>query len=148
MIKLPVFKKRNVDIYAANLCQLEPGIDITNTKTCSIIGIRIATSQRINAVHYSRGVYLSVYLYLIIKLFVCVKDRTCLRTAIPAYYFNIFGSIFSALLFLLTKKLIFGIKNHLTEYEKVSMCSLKCEGISSYEQRRNIFSRKLHIGMV
>ena len=121
---------------------------MSDTKTCSIIGIRIVTSQRINAVHCSRGVYLSVYLYLIIKLFVCVKDRTCLRTAIPAYYFNIFGSIFGALLFLLTKKLVFGIKNHLTEYEKVSMCSLKCEGISSYEQRRNIFSRKLHIGMV
>ena len=110
MIKLPVFKKRNVDIYATNLCQLEPGIYITNMKTCSIIGIRTVTSQRINAVLCSRGIYLSAYLYLIIKLFVCVKDRICLRIAIPAYYFNIFGSIFGVLLFLLIKKLILELK--------------------------------------
>ena len=31
-------------------------------------GIRTETRQRIDAVHCSRGIYLSVYLYLIIKL--------------------------------------------------------------------------------
>ena len=39
-------------------------------------------------------------------MFVCVKDRTCLRMAIPAYCFSIFGSIFGALFCLLIKKLI------------------------------------------
>ena len=39
-------------------------------------------------------------------LCVCVKDRICLRMAIPAYCFNIFGSIFGLLFFLLVKKLI------------------------------------------
>ena len=38
--------------------------------------------------------------------FVCAKDRTCLRMAIPAYCFSIFGSIFSALFCLLIIKLI------------------------------------------
>ena len=39
-------------------------------------------------------------------MFLCVKDRTCLRMAIPAYCFSIFGSIFGALFCLLIKKLI------------------------------------------
>ena len=43
-------------------------------------------------------------------LFVCVKDKTCLRMAIPAHYFNIFGSIFGVLFCLIIKKLIVGIK--------------------------------------
>ena len=34
------------------------------------------------------------------------------------------------------------MQNHLTKYEKVSMCSLKCEHISSYAQRRKIFVLK------
>ena len=39
-----------------------------------IIGIRKETRQRINAVHRSRGVYLSVYLHLIIKLCLCKRQ--------------------------------------------------------------------------
>ena len=39
-------------------------------------------------------------------LLVCVKDRTCLRMAIPAYCFSIFGSIFGALFCLHIKNLI------------------------------------------
>ena len=44
-------------------------------------------------------------------LFVCIKDRTCLRMAITAYHFNIFGSIFGALFCSLIKKLILGFKS-------------------------------------
>ena len=40
-------------------------------------------------------------------LFVCVKERGCLKLAIPAYFFNIFGSTFDVL-FCLLKTLIFG----------------------------------------
>ena len=61
-------------------------------KTCSAYHwnrIGTETRQRINAVHCGRGIYLSL-IYLIIKLFVCIKDRTWLRMAIPAYCFNIF----------------------------------------------------------
>ena len=43
-------------------------------------------------------------------LLVCVKNRVCLKVAIPAYYFNIFGSIFGVLFCLLIKKLILGSK--------------------------------------
>ena len=43
-------------------------------------------------------------------LFACVKDRACLKIEIPAYCFNIFGSIFGVLFCLLIKKLILGSK--------------------------------------
>ena len=42
------------------------------------------------------------------SLFVCVKDRICLRMAIPDYCFSIFGSIFGVLLYLFIKKFILG----------------------------------------
>ena len=74
---------------------------------------------------------------------VCVKDRTCLRMAIPTYCLCIFGSIFGDLYFLLIKKVnIIRVWHYLTKYEKVSMSSLKCECISSYGQRRTIFLLK------
>ena len=52
-----------------------------------------------------------VFIYLLFifdykALFVCVKDSTYLRIAIPAYYFNIFGSIFGVLFWLFIKKFI------------------------------------------
>ena len=47
-------------------------------------------------------IHLSVYLYLIIKLFVCVKRQgMSTNIYIPAYSFNIFGSIFGVLFCLL-----------------------------------------------
>ena len=80
---------------------------------------------------------------------VCVKDRTCLRMAIPTYCLCIFGSIFGDLYFLLIKKVnIIRVWHYLTKYEKVSMSSLKCECISSYGQRKLFLFWKLYIGMV
>ena len=80
-------------------------------KTCSVYHWNQSRKwQAINAVHCSRGIFSSVFFYLIIKLFVYVKDRTCLRIAKPANYFNIFGSIFGVLFCLLIKKLILGSK--------------------------------------
>ena len=49
---------------------------------------------------------LSVYLFLIIELFAFVKERSYLRIAMPVICYNIFGSIFGVLLFLLTRKLM------------------------------------------
>ena len=80
-------------------------------KTCSVhLGIRTETKQRINAVHCTRGMYLCLFIFDYKALLVCVKDRTCLRIAIVAYCFNIFGSISSVLFCLLIKKLILGCK--------------------------------------
>ena len=70
-------------------------------------------------------------------LFVCVKDRTCLRMAIPAYCFSIFGSSFGALFCLLIKKLMLECDT-ISQSMRVSTSSLKYEYISSYGQRRNI----------
>ena len=57
---------------------------------------------------------IETFIYLFICLFifdyrvplVCVTERTCLRIAIPAYYFKIFGSIFGVLFCSLIKKLM------------------------------------------
>ena len=71
-------------------------------------------------------------------MFACVKDRTCLRMAIPAYCFIIFGSTFGALFCLPIKKLILECDTIWKKYEEDSISSLKCDYISSDEQRRNI----------
>ena len=52
----------------------------------------------------------TVFIFNSKPLFVCVKDRVCLKVAIPAYCFTIFGSIFGVLFCLLIKKLILGSK--------------------------------------
>ena len=36
----------------------------------------------------------TVFIFNSKPLFVCAEDRVCLKVAIPAYCFNIFGSIF------------------------------------------------------
>ena len=70
---------------------------IPNTKTCSVYHWNQNRNKtENNAVHCSRGIYYLFICLLIFDykaLFVCVKDRTCLRIAVPAYCFNIFGSI-------------------------------------------------------
>ena len=82
---------------------MKPGIHQTWKLVQYIIGIRTEARQKINAVHCSRGIYC---LFDYKALFACVKDRTCLRMAIRAYCFSIFGSIFGALFCLLIKKFI------------------------------------------
>ena len=85
---------------------------IPNMKTCSVYWYQNRKSQRINAVDRSRGIYISVYSIIFNSKaqFVCVKDRVCLKVAIPAYCFTIFGSMFGVLFCLLIKKLILGSK--------------------------------------
>ena len=56
-----------------------------------------------------------VYLFAVLifnskALLACVKNRVCLKVTIPAYCFNIFGSIFGVMFCLLIKKLILGSK--------------------------------------
>ena len=81
-------------------------------KTCSVYWYQNRKSQRINAVDRSRGIYVSVYSIIFNSKaqFVCVKDRVCLKVAIPAYCFTIFGSMFGVLFCLLIKKLLLGSK--------------------------------------
>ena len=55
-------------------------------------------SEQKQARQYMQFIIVEVFVCLSIfnykALFVCVKDRTCLKIAIPAYCFNIFGSGF------------------------------------------------------
>ena len=102
---------------------------------------------RINAVYCSRGFYLSVYLTYK-ALFVCVKDRTCLRMAIPAYCFRIFGSIFGALLCLHIKNFILGCD---TIWQSMRKCLWAVGSVSTFShmgKEEKFLSSKLHIGMV
>ena len=72
-----------------------------------MVEIRTKTRQRINAVILKeRYLFIFLFIFDFKALFFCVKDRTCLTIAMPAYCFNIFGSIFSILFCLLIKKLI------------------------------------------
>ena len=64
----------------------------------------ISLEEQMQLIAVEVFIHLSVYLYLIIKLFVCVKRQGMSRNIyIPAYSFNIFGSIFGVLFWLLMK---------------------------------------------
>ena len=69
-------------------------------------------------------------------LFVWLKYRTYLRISIQVYCFYICGSGFGVLFWL---KGNIRKQNHLTKYEKVHLCSLKCVNFCWYRQRINVF---------
>ena len=78
----------------------------------------------------------------------CVKDRACLRTAVPAYCFNIFGSTFGVLFCLLIKKLILESE---TIWQSIKMFPCAVWSVRAFlhmDKEEMIFSWKLHIGMV
>ena len=77
-------------------------------KTCSVYDWNQNGNKAENKRSLLQKRYLFICLFDYKALLVCVKDRTCLRMAIPAYCFSMFGSIFGALFCLLTKKLILG----------------------------------------
>ena len=73
---------------------------------------RYQTRQIINALYRCGGIYFfCLFIFDYKARFVCVKCKTCLRIAILAYCFNIFGSIFGVLFCLHIKKLILGCKS-------------------------------------
>ena len=74
-------------------------------KTCSVYHWNQNRNKAENKCSSLQQRYLFICLFDYKALFVCLKDRTCLRMAIPAYFFNIFGSIFGAFICVL-KKLI------------------------------------------
>ena len=81
-------------------------------------------------------------------MFVCVKDRTCLRMAIPAYCFSIFGSSFGVLFCLLIKKFILGCD---TIWQSIGKFLWGVGSVSTFphmDKEEKFVSSKLHIGMV
>ena len=126
---------------------LKPVINYTWKIVQYIIGIRTETRQRINAVHCSRGIYLS-FLFNCKALFVCVKDRTCLRIAIPAYCLSISGSIFGALYYLLIKKLILGCDTIWQSMRKFLWAVWSVSTFPHMDKEETFLSWKLHIDMV
>ena len=119
---------------------------IPSMKSCSTIGIRTETSQRINAVYCSRGIYLCIFNYK--SLFLCVKDRASLKVSIPAYCFNFFGSIFGVFFFLLIIKWILGSKTIWQSMRKF-LCAVWIVRTSSHmDKEERFFYWKLYIDMV
>ena len=78
-------------------------------------------------------------------MFLCVKDRTCLRTAIAAYCFSIFGSIFAALFFLLIKKLILECDNIWQSMRKFLWAVWSVITFAHMDKKETFLSWKLHI---
>ena len=121
---------------------MEPGIYQTWNLVQYIIGIRTETRQKINAVHCSRGIHLSVYLIVKLGLFVLK------RMAIPFYCFSIFGSIFGALFCLLIKKLILECDTIWQSMRKFLRVVWSVSTFPHMEKEETFLSWKLNIGMV
>ena len=75
-------------------------------KNCSVYHWNQNRNKAENKCSSLQWRYLLICLFDCKALFVCVKDRKCLRMAIPAYCFIIFGSTFGASFCLPIKKLI------------------------------------------
>ena len=78
---------------------------IAKMKSCSVY----YWNQNKNKVESSlqwRYLFICLFIFDYRALFVCIKNRACLGIAIPAYFFNIFASIFGVFFCLHIKKLI------------------------------------------
>ena len=62
-------------------------------KTCSVYHWNQNRNKVENKCSSLQQTYLFICLFDHKAFFVCAKDRACLRMAIPAYCFSIFGSI-------------------------------------------------------
>ena len=92
--------------------------------------------------------YLFICLFDCKALLVYVKDRTCLRMAIPPYYFSIFGSIFGALFCLLIEKLILGWDTIWQSIRKFLWAVWIMSKFPHLDKEETFHSSKLHIDMV
>ena len=87
--------------------------------------------------------FICLFVFDYMKLFVCLRDRILSKNSKTSLLLQHFQINLWCLASFTYQKIVKPIsKTHLTKYEKVSMCSLKCEDISLYEQRRNIFFLK------
>ena len=86
----------------------------------------------------------TVFIFNSKPLFVCVKDRVCLKVAIPAYCFNIFGSIFGVLFCLLIKKLILGSKTIWQSMRKLPCAVWSVRTFPNIDKREIFFLETAH----
>ena len=91
----------------------------------------------------------TVFIFNYNVLFIRVKDRASQKITIPAYCFNIFGSIFGVFFCLLIKKSILGSK---TIWQSMRKFPYAVWSVMTFPHMDNdetfFFSWKLHIGMV
>ena len=136
------------------LCPLNLYINIgtmykPNIKTCSVY----YWNQNRNNIENKwdslqlRYLFICLFIFDYKALFVCVKDRVCIRIAIPAYCFNIFGSMFGVLFCLLIKKLILDVKPSDKVWESFHVQFWMWLHFLIWTKNKH-FSWKLHIGMV
>ena len=96
------------------------------------------TRQIVNEVYYSRRIYLRLSTFDYRALFVFVKDRRCLRIAMPAYYFNNCGSTFDFLFCFIDGKLILGSKTIWQSMEKFP-CAVLSVGTFPHMEKKEPF---------
>ena len=125
------------------------------------IGTRYTPNMRICSVYYwnqnrnkaenkcssLQKMYLFIGLFDYKALFVCVKDRTCLRMAIPAYRFSIFGSIFGALFCLLIEKLILECDTMWQSMRNFLWAVWSVSTFPNMDKEETFLSWKLHIDL-
>ena len=87
----------------------------------------------------------TVFIFNSKPLFVCVKDRVCLKVAIPAYCFTIFGSIFGVLFCLLIKKLILGSKTIWQSMRKSPCAVSSVRTFPNMSKEESFFSRNCRL---
>ena len=115
-------------------------------KTCSAHGWNQDRNKAENKCSSLQQRYLFICLFTFNykALLVCVKDKTCLRTAIPAYCFNIFGSIFGVLFRLLIKKLILGCKTIWQRMRKFPCAVWNVSTFPYMDKEETFFLKTLH----
>ena len=112
------------------------------TKHEKLLGISLnqkKTRQIVNEVYCSRRIYLRLSTFDYRALFVYVKDRRCVRIAMPAYCFNNCGSTFDFLFCLLDGKLILSSKTIWQSMEKFPCAVLSVRTFPHMEEEEPFF---------
>ena len=122
---------------------------IPNMKNCSVYHWNQRRNKAENKCSSLQYRYLFICLFDYKALFVCVKSRTCpMPRTIPAYFFNIFGSIYGLLFCLLTRKLILGCKTFSQSKRKFLRAVWSVITFPHMDKEETFLSWKLHIGMI
>ena len=125
-----------------------------NNKHENLFSISLESEQKHKAENkcnslQSRCLFICLFIFDYKALLVCVKNRTCLRIAIPAYCFNIFGSVFGILFVYFLRSWYWEVKPSGKVRESFLRVYFDVWGhFLIWTKKKKFFFWKLHIGMV
>ena len=120
---------------------------IAKMKSCSVYYWNQNKSKVESSLQW-RYLFICLFIFDYRALFVCTKNRACLGIAIPAYFFNIFASIFGVFFCLLIKKLILRSKTIWQSMKEFPCAVWSVATFSHMNKEKIFFSWKPHIGVV